>query len=72
MLWGNNVLESCGTKFVWRSKWDVGGEADLPQPHANNGRFRAREMEGAKGEKRGLEGSCIMLRWANTAIWEQM
>ena len=66
MLWGNNVLESCGTKFVWRSKWDVGGEADLSQPHANNGRFREREMEGEKGEKRALEGSCIMLRWTFT------
>ena len=71
MLWGNNVLESCGTKFVWPSKWDVGGEADLPQPHANNVRFRKREMEGEKGEKRALEGSCIMLRWTITTTWEQ-
>ena len=66
MLWGNNVLESCGTKFVWRGKWDGGREADLSQPHTNNGRVREREMEGEEGEKRALEGSRIMLRWAIT------
>ena len=63
MLWGNNVLKSCGTEFVWRSKWNIGREADLSQPHANNGRLREREMEGAKGEKSALEGFCIMSRY---------
>ena len=66
MLWGNNVLESCGTEFVWCSKWDVGGEADLSQPHANDIGFREREMEGEKGKKRALKGNGIMLRWAIT------
>ena len=70
MLRGNNVLKSCGTKFVWRSKWDIGGEADLSQPHANDAGFREREMEGEKGEKRALKGNFILLRRTFRTTWE--
>ena len=59
MLRGNHVIEPYRTKFVWRRQWDVGGKANLSQPHANNGRCRKREVEGEDGKKGQVDEECI-------------
>lgn len=57
MLRDNHVIEFCRSGVVRFSQWDVGGEADLSQFHANDGRCREREMESEKREERPLNGS---------------
>ena len=57
MLRGDNVIEFCGSDVVWSSKWDVRGEADLSQLHADGGRCREREVESEKREERSENGS---------------
>lgn len=56
MLRGDNVIESCGSGVFWFSQWDVGGEADLSQPYADDGRCREREMESEAREEGPLKG----------------
>ncbi len=57
MLRGDNVVEFCGSDVVWSSEWDVGGEADLSQLHADGGRCREREVESEEREERPVNGS---------------
>ena len=57
MLRGDHVIEFCGSDVVWISKWDIGGEADLSQLHADDSTCREREVESEKREERPLNGS---------------
>lgn len=56
MFRGNHVTESGGVGVVWVSKWDIGGEADLSQPYADDGRCRERQVESEKREEGPLKG----------------
>lgn len=59
MFRGNNVIKFCGSDVVWISKWDVGGEADLSQLHADGGRCREGEVESEKREEEPLKGYLV-------------
>ena len=56
MFRGHHVIESGGAGVVRSIKWDIGGEADLPQLYADDGRCREREVESEKREEGPLKG----------------